>query len=371
MRLAYIGSGNIPFIVEDQDFDFFVNIYNNIDNIIIVNTEDNTKVTKKKGSKSYSNKDVWVTDPSEIERAIKYEKYPIVDMRFIGLFSRNPNLYADCIIKKTKNINEYIIQEDKINILVNVLLKKSMNIGEIFTMIQYPPSDEQVRIYMERLSYLILEEQKMNGEIGDINATKQKALELSELKDISIEDIELRCSYYQDYMRYLLTKDDYINITEQDLNLATTIKKIVREKAMDFESRSGISLIGYSEMNVNPIIYNESIRINKICSGFSQDREKIRINLVKYVDQVIENPSKFAAKNEEIDLEISLLLSGLDLSICRSICVLIIDKNFSSFIIMYGNIPEFQKKTGEKFNKQIENFVATYYKRSRLEVVNV
>jgi hypothetical protein len=325
MKFALINGGGILYSVEEDDIDFISTTY--LDKvgsnyIQFFDPDHNVQYIKKRGDKSARDKDVWIEDPSFTEKAVRFERYPIIDMKYIELIKRNPALYYHCMIAKKDDIMSYLNYEDKINLLVNTLLNKELSLSESFTLIQSPPSDEILDAYMKKLAYLILEQQALNGEISDLNLIKIKAHELCELT-VNLEDIEQRSLNYKSYMRYLLTKDDYINITAEEVKQANLLVRHIHQSSRQISRYIPSTLKGYA--TINEEIINDSCKLIKYsaCKG--------KFTVVKYVDKDIRDFGSFI-RSGELDLETSFLSIGSNPEKPMKIIYILIDKNFNKFI---------------------------------------
>lgn len=325
MKFALINGGGILYSVEEEDIDYISNTY--LDKVgsnyvQFFDPDHNVQYIKKKGDKAARDKDVWVEDPTFTEKAIRFERYPIIDMKYIELIKRNPALYYHCMIAKKDDIMNYLNYEDRINLLVNTLLNKELSLGESFTLIQSPPSDEILDAYMKKLAYLILEQQALNGEISDLNLIKIRAHELCELT-VSLEDIEQRSLNYKSYMRYLLTKDDYINITAEEVKQANLLVRHIHQSSRQISRHVPSTLKGYA-------VTNEEI-INDSCKLIKYSACKGKVTIVKYVDKDVKEFGNFV-KAGELDLETSFLSIGSNTEKPIKIVYILIDKNFNKFI---------------------------------------
>lgn len=356
MILAYIDGVGAPIMIEHEDVDYFMNTESKNHHLDIRDPENKIRYWRKRGSKSESNREDFIVDPDEIERAIKYERYPIVDMKYSGLINRNVGIYSQCVVKKNKNINDYLNFEDKINILLSILINPKLNYRESFSIIESTPPDEEVTSYMNRLAYLINEDQKQNGEISNVNALMERAYYLAEIKDYSLDEIKSRSNTYKRYMRFLLTKDEYINITREDLEFAITLHSVVRDNIRELESITGIN--NSYGVTSKEVIYNDVIKIGKIAYGIAEGPEIFIVNFIKFLDCEI-TKSNVSEIKEKLLLDMGLLIAGVHEIKKIKITTLVVDKNLSTSIYSFGGMEQSKKNCKKLLDTITNNLISS------------
>jgi hypothetical protein len=330
-KIIYSNEGN-PFLVEEADEAFFIDTHcKNNSEVTIIDMEkkvryiyNSVKKTKLKGSE-----DGIRIDDTLLSNCTKFNKITNLDLRYLGLYLRSKDTFKKCFLSNDKNPNIFLTDQEKMNWLINLLLVKSSNFEEIFTIERTRPYDEDICLYLERLSYLILIEQKKNGEIDNLNDLKIEAHALAQLT-CSLEEIEKRSIPCRGYMRYLLTKDDYIVIQQSQLEKAQVIRDLVLENNHVFIGTTNIYPSGYESKQVELNDYN--VLMTKFNAGLHYGSDKALMNFVKYVDENLSEKdwSEFT-KRVDFKTELGLnLLTDKDLGkLNYRVCVFVIDRSYS------------------------------------------